>query len=419
MLNRKIPPAFNQETTFNLARPENQKLAGDNQLLFINGGEQDVVKIELIFHAGRWFESTPGTSHFTAILLPKGTTSRTSYQITSIFDFYGIHLEINPGMDFTSVSLYGLSRYIPVVLDLLVDIVTSSTFPENELQQAKNIYTQGLKINLEKTSYLAARSFRKTLFGDAHPYGKDFELSDVNNIDEACLIDFRNIFYKNFTAFVSGKVPEKLKQDIAVKLNQIKPLDIPAKHYIKSPSAQHNNHYDKPGSVQTSLRLGKQIVNRNHTDYPGLLLLNHILGGFFGSRLMKNIREDKGLTYGIHSSIHALKHESYFVIGADVNQENRLITIDEIKNEFEKLQKEAISKSELDVARNHFIGSLQSDMSTPFAHADKIKTISLFTLKTDYYQQLINTMMEISTENLQSLAQKYLTESDLYTTSVG
>ncbi|MBX2957535.1 MAG: insulinase family protein [Cyclobacteriaceae bacterium] len=419
MLDRKSPPAFNQDKTFHLLTPENERLTSGNQLLFIHGGDQEVVKIELIFRAGRWFESKPGLSHFTAILLSKGTANLTSYQITSIFDYSGVHLEINPGLDFTSITLYGLTKKIHDVLDLLIDILATSTFPEIEIQQAKDIYTQGLKINLEKTSYLAARYFRKNLFGDNHPYGKDFEPEDVNNVNQTHLIDFRNKFYKSFVGFVSGKVSDKVKQDIAAKLNQLIPVNIPSKEYTKSPAVLHTNHIDKQGSIQSSLRIGKQIVGRSHADYPGLLLLNHILGGFFGSRLMKNIREEKGLTYGIHSSIHALKNESYFVIGADVNKENRIISIEEIKKELERFRIEMIERDELDVARNHFIGSLQSDMSTPFAHADKIKTITLFNLKADYYQHLINAMMEISTENLQSLAQKYLTESELFTTSVG
>ena len=419
MLNRKSPPAFNQDTTFSLLKPEIQKLNSGNKALFINGGEQDVIKIELIFDAGRWFENSRGVSHFTAILLPKGTTTLTSYQITNTLDYYGIHLEINPGLDFTSIALYGLARHIPFVLDLLIDVLTNSTFPEAELNQAKDIYVQGLKINLEKTSYLAARQFRKNIFGANHPYGMDFELADVNNINQSQLTDFRNAFFRNFTAFVSGKISDQIKKEITDKLNEIKSIEILAREYTKSPAALRDYHVDKEGSLQTSLRLGKLTIGRGHKDYAGLVLLNHILGGFFGSRLMKNIREEKGLTYGIHSSIHALKHDSYFVIGADVNRENRLITIEEIKNELERLHTELITPNELEVARSHFIGSLQSDMSTPFAHADKIKTIALFNLDHNYYQQLIKTMAEIKPEQLQGLAKKYFVNSEFYTTSIG
>ncbi len=418
-MDRKLPPAFNRDTTFTLLKPEIQKLNSGNKVLFINGGEQDVIKIELIFDAGRWFENNRGVSHFTAILLPKGTTTLTSYQITNKLDYYGIHLEINPGMDFTSLAIYGLTRHVPHVLDLLIDILTHTTFAEDELLQAKDIYVQGLKINLEKTSYLAARAFRKNIFGANHPYGMDFELTDVNSLSQSQLTEFRNAFFRNFTAFVSGKISDQIKKEITSKLTTVKSIKIPAREHAKSPSALHNYHVDKEGSVQTSLRLGKLTISRKHKDYAGLVLLNHILGGYFGSRLMKNIREEKGLTYGIHSSIHALKHDSYFVIGADVNKENRFITIEEIKNELERLSAELITPDELEVAQNHFIGSFQSDLNTPFAHTDKIKTISLFDLSENYYQELINAIAGVKPEHLQDLAQTHLSKDQLYTTSTG
>lgn len=419
MLDRKSPPAFIQDTNFKLLKPENQNLNGDNKVLFINGGDQEVVKVELVFNAGRWFESKSGISHFTSILLPKGTPSLNSYQISNIFDFYGIHLEINPGLDFTSINLYGLSKNITSVLDLLIDMLTLSSFPETELHQAKEQYVQGLKINLEKTSYLAARHFRRILFGNTHPYGKDFELTDIQNLNQDELIGFRDNFFKNFSAFISGKIPDATKQQIADKLTQLIPIKIHRKQHLKSPAEERNQHIDKEGSIQTSLRMGKQVIGRTHSDYPGLLLLNHALGGFFGSRLMKNIREEKGLTYGIHSSIHPLKHESYFVISADVNRENRSLTINEIKKELEKICTHPLQQNEIDITRNHFIGSLQSDMSTPFAHADKIKAIELFNLDTEYYQRLINEIIKTNTKSLQGLAEKYFAESDFYTISVG
>jgi predicted Zn-dependent peptidase len=134
---------------------------------------------------------------------------------------------------------------------------------------------------------------------------------------------------------------------------------------------------------------------------------------------MKNIREEKGLTYGIHASLNPLKNDGYFVIGADVNKENVEITIEEIRKELQRLRQEKISKDELITARNHFIGSLQSEITTPFAHADKLKTIYLFGLSSTYYQDMIRTVQQMNEDRFMEVSEKYFHESNLFELAVG
>lgn len=419
MLDRKTPPPFVQHTSLQLLKPEIQHLKNGGRIFFIEGGEQEVLKVECVFQAGKWFEPEPGVSHFTSSLLTRGTASRSSLEISNQFDFYGIHTETLPGFDFSSFSLYGLTRNFPPVLDLVIDIISGASFPEKELLQAKDIFIQGLKINLEKTSYLASRQFRKVMFGEAHPYGYDIEEPNAHNLHRNQLIDFRDRYFRDFTVYVSGKLTSPVKDELYRAFARLPYSPVQPQAQITIPEDEVTQMVDKEGSVQASLRIGKGSVGRNHPDYAGLLLLNHILGGFFGSRLMKNIREEKGLTYGIHSSIHALKHASYFVVGADVNRENRETAIDEIKKEFARLRHESISPEELETARNHFIGSIQSELNTPFAHADKIKLIDLFGLHEEYFTQLIHSMVAITPAQLLQLANRHLHEKGMVTVSVG
>jgi zinc protease len=419
MLDRKAAPVFVQNKSFELLVPEIQVLLNGSKLLFVNGGDQDVIKVELVFKAGKWYEPLPGISHFTGTMLPKGTLGRTSFQISDTFDFYGVHIEINPGFDFTSVALYSLPKYLPFVLDLLSEIVSYANYPESELRQAIDIYAQGLRINLEKTSYLASTAFRKSLFGNTHPYGYDVGFEDLERIRQQDLVSFRECHFGDFIGFISGKISEETKALVCDKLSQLKFSKVKQQQYTSATDSAKNSHILKEGSVQASLRIGKLTINRSHQDYPGFLLLNHILGGFFGSRLMKNIRELKGLTYGIHSYIHALHQESYFVIGADVNTDKRELAITEIKNDIRRLQTELIPDEELDTARNHFVGSLQTEMSTSFAHADKIKLIHLFNLSEDYYQQLMDSVFDVTSNQLLDLANKHLPTDELHTVTAG
>jgi zinc protease len=175
----------------------------------------------------------------------------------------------------------------------------------------------------------------------------------------------------------------------------------------------------KEGSVQASLRMGKMSITRADNDYAGFLLLNHILGGYFGSRLMKNIREEKGLTYGIYSSLSPNLHHSSFSIGADVNIDKCDETLREIGNELTRLQKELISEEELVVAKNHFLGSLQLEVSNPFSVTEKLKTIHLFDLPSDFYVHLFNRIGKTQVNDLQIMAQKHFVLDDFFTVQVG
>ena len=179
MLDRLTAPAFNRNFSFQLIDPEYIKLPNGAEVIFVNGGEQNVVKIELIFPAGRWYEKTWGTSYFTTQLLAKGTATKNSFQVASTFDQLGAHYEVTPGADYVTLSLYSLSRNFHQALDLMMEIVWESVFPEKELHQSKSIYNQNLKVNLEKTSFLASRLFKKVLYGEQHPYGKVLEENDV------------------------------------------------------------------------------------------------------------------------------------------------------------------------------------------------------------------------------------------------
>lgn len=419
MLDRKTPPSFKKSSAFTLIEPEKETLSNGISISYINGGSQEVTKIEFIFNAGKWYESQSGASYFTAHLLQKGTTTKNSFQISSELDQYGVHLEISPGYDFTSLSLYGLTKNIGRLLKLSREIITQPIFPDTELQQAKDIYIQGLKINLEKTSYLASRLLRQNLFGKEHPYGRDADVADIESIKRTDLVNFHHDYFKNLEVICSGKITTEVKKELQSVLTD---FEASAGSKKVTPTLNPGSPVEfvkKENTVQSSIRFGKRGISRTHSDYPALLMLNHVFGGFFGSRLMKNIREEKGLTYGIYSSMVTLKHDGYLSIGADVNDENREIVIEEIRAELKSLQAQPINSNELITARNHFIGSLQAEITTPFAHADKIKNIILYKLPDNFYQSLINKIESLNSKDLLHTAHRYFDDSEFHVVSVG
>ncbi|GCC50715.1 insulinase family protein [Chryseotalea sanaruensis] len=418
MLDRTLAPPFQKNTVLTLLTPQHYKSAKGTDLFVLSGGTQEVVRVELIAKAGKWYETSPGTAHFSASQLDKGTKTKSSFQLASLFDAYGAHLDISAGNDFFSITIYSLSRNLSEVLEVVGELIHEAIFPEQELMLSKNIALQNLKVNEEKTSYLAGKYFRKAIFGD-HPYGRELDAHAIEQVEREKLASYLKSFLVNFQVVVSGHVNDTTLKVLTQFLDQLPTGKINGKEASFLMPVAITEYRAKEGSVQSTIRYGKRIISRQHPDFFDLLFTTHLLGGYFGSRLMKNIREDKGLTYGIFSSVQSLLRESYFIIGADVNCENRELTMLEIKKELEKLAQVPVSNTELETARNHFIGSLQSEVTTAFAHGDKFKIILLNELPSDYYQLMINRVNVIQAEDLQHCAAKYFKTESFTEVTVG
>ncbi len=416
-MNRTIAPAFSKTFSFELPQPHIVQLNEGLDFVFLNGLQQEVFKLEFVFKAGKWRETKNAASHFTATMLEKGTTSKSSSEIANLFDYYGAQIEISPGYDFTSVSLYGLKKYFDQIFPLFWEMLTNPSFDQSEFELQKDIFLQNLKVNNEKNSFVASKLIRKNVFGSNHPYGNAIEESDVNILTRQDLIDFFSLYYQPCSIFLIGSFKENQIQSL-VKNISFKSSIVSDSAFEVCPLSQNQN-VTKDESVQSSIRLGKRLVNRGHQDYFLLLLLNHILGGYFGSRLMKNIREEKGLTYGIYSSINPFKNDCLFSIGADVGKDKKELAISEIKQEMLQLSQTPVSIEELTTAKNHFLGSLQLEVANPFSSLEKIKSLRLHNLGDNYYKNLFFSINAISPKDIQAIAQKYLTPSDLFEVSVG
>ncbi len=420
MLDRKSAPQFTEIKDFHLPSPEIIELPNGVPLVLFESVQQEVLKIELVFKAGKWFESKRGVAHFTAQMLERGTSKKNSYQIAEAFDQFGCSIEINSGFDFTSLSLYVLSRNIERVLPLFCELVSTPSFPDSEFALMKDVFRQNLKINNKKNSYVAGKAIRQNIFGNQHPYGGSIEESDVDHLTRKDLTTFFNTHFFIHEIYVTGTVNKSGRQMLIDDLSALKgTTSSNSKTESTTNPKSFSQLIEMPDSVQSSLRLGKRVINRSHPDYPAFILLNHILGGYFGSRLMKNIREEKGLTYGIHASINALKNDALFLIGTDVNRENQKLAISEIKTEIIKLQEKNLELSELEITKNHLLGSLQLEAANPFSIVEKIKAIRLNQLSPGFYNNLFNNISSSDAEIIRSVAQSYLNVETLFEVSVG
>lgn len=418
IVDRTQAPPFQLSSDYSLVQPEVWSFPGGQHAFVFRSIQQEIVKLELTFQAGKWYEGKSGISFFTTQLLRKGTRTRTAFQIAASLDRLGAHFEAVAGFDTVTVSLFSLRKHLFEAASILLDILTEPSFNEDELRQEKEIYVQNLRINNEKTSVVASREIRKQVFGTLHPYGNSTEETDAKAVQSGDLSAFFQDHFCLQSAYLVGPMSDSELE----KLLGLFPSDRPVVLRRTVPGIQpgSSGRIQKDKSVQVSVRLGKPCIRkRDDPDYFDAVMVNHLLGGYFGSRLMKNIREEKGLTYGIHSAMHHFHHASFWVIAAEVNQQNTQHAIDEIHLEIRRLKEEPVSPDELETARNYFIGSWQSDNATLFAVAEKARSIHEFHLPENYYSRLLNHLRQMTPGQVQRAAQRHFGIEDLLEVRVG
>lgn len=423
MLDRTISPAFQTIAAINIPPVQVITLSNGIPLYVVNVGEQPVIKIEFSFEAGSWQEPQNSVSLFTSKMISEGTSKHSSAEISEYFDKFGSFIESGQGLDRANFVVYGLKKHLPFLLPMVQELLNDALFPEKELDTYKNIQQQTLQVNSEKTAFIANKTFRKKVFGDIHPYGNSMTEEAIEGINQGVLIDFYQNYWqgKPHRIYLSGNVGE----------DEIKQIEQYFGSSIISPSASNkiftntvlpkgeNILIDKVGAMQSSIRMGKQLMTRKHPDFFTMLLLNEVLGGYFGSRLMKNIREEKGLTYGISSNLALFGQAGYFVIGTDVKREFTQQTIDEIHKEIKILQTELITGDELEVVKNYMVGSFAGSLNTPFDITDRYKVIFSENLPLDFYNNYIPNVQQISDVMLLEAANKYLAVDSLFEIVVG
>lgn len=424
-LNRTQAPAYKHIDSYILPEAVSGNLDNGIPLHLILSGTQPVVRIELIFKSGSWYEPSKGCAHFAAKMLSEGTTRYTAKQLQEKFAYYGAFPEFNSGVDRASVTIYTLAKHLEAIFPLLVEIISESIFPENELKSAKNITLQGLKVNREKTAFLAGSKFREMLFGAEHPYGYLLSEEAIEGVQVNSIQDFykKNYTVNNCEIIISGGGDldfASLTNKYLGQGNWGKSDTLPNKGKSHAPNYFTKRELVvKEEAVQSSIRMGKKLFTNSHPDYFNLYFLNEIFGGYFGSRLMQNIREDKGYTYGVNSSIVTYKNEGYFVIGTDVKREFTQQAIDEVYKEMNKMKEEKVSANELETVRNFMLGSFVNSITTPFEVADKFKTIHFNGLGYEFYKNYFNALQNINADTLLATANKYFDENSISESIVG
>ncbi|WKN32588.1 pitrilysin family protein [Porifericola rhodea] len=423
-LDRRVAPPARPIRHVEFLEAETIKLSNGIPVHMIKSGKQEVVGLELIFRSGGVrHEQKSGVAFFTNKMLAEGTATNNSEQISHEIDKYGAYLQLSPSLDYSTVDLYMLSRHAQPLLSTLRSLITDSQFPEDELDKLKTIQQQHLKVSNQKSNILASKKLRAALFGEEHPYGRALTEEAIEAVNQDDLQSFyRQQLRNHLEIVISGDVNTEVLQIVEQYFGNISLVDsAPAEDTLPAVSITSEKRVliERPDNLQSSIRIGKPLLTKEHPDYHKMQVLNTVFGGYFGSRLMRNIREEKGLTYGINSGQVTLQDAGYFVIGTEVKKEFTAQVIAEIHKEMAHLRDFPLDNSELNTVKNYMAGRLLSSVDTPFALAEKFKNIHLYGLTYDFYKNYLNTINTIDAKTLQETAQKYLTEENMVDVIIG
>jgi zinc protease len=420
-LNRTIAPPVKDAVDFNLRLKQCDLFTLDNgvEVYALNAGAEEVLQLEMVFYAGNWFEKQKSVASFTNSMLKNGTGTKSAFQINEHFEYYGAYCNRACFHETAVVSLSTLSKYLSDLLPVVKEMITDSVFLEEELKTFKQNSKQRLSVNLKKCDFVAGRLIDSYIYGQAHPYGTYSNAADIDAIEAQQLKDFFREYYVNGKCiiFVSGKLPS----DLIAQLNAVfgnLPLK-PVNHQplyidlVSAPEKKYRIQNDKDG-VQGAIRLARHFPNRHHPDFMKVMVLNTLFGGYFSSRLMRNIREDKGYTYGINSHVQNHLQQSALLVSTEAGKEVCEATIEEVYKEMKLMREEPVGEDELKQVRNYLMGTILGDLDGPFQIMGRWKNIVLNGLTEAYFYSSIQTIKTISAEELQALAKKYLNPEDFY-----
>ena len=420
MLNRTVSPPIKNAVDLNLTLKPYEKIVLKNNapVYAFNAGVEEVMMIEFVFYAGNCYEKQNIIASATNHLLKNGTSQKTAFQINEHFEYYGAYLNRVCYNETATLTLHCLSRHLSQLLPVVREILTDSIFPEQELGIFKQNSKQQLSVNLQKSDFVANRLIDKYLFGENHPYGKFSTDEAYNALQPKQLRDFYNEHYINGKCilFAAGKLPGDFEEQLNNFFGDMKfnnPVQQPEN--IPTPEVQKkfriNNDTD---GVQGAIRIARPFPNRHHPDFKKAMILNTLFGGFFGSRLMDNIREEKGYTYGIHSYIQNHIQQTAWMISTEAGKDVCEATIEEVYKEMNLLREELVDEEELLLVKNYLMGGNLSDLDGPFQIINRWKNLILNELDENYFYESMNTIKKITAEELRELAGKYLVPEEFF-----
>lgn len=421
-LDRSKAPEFIIPADFVLQAPQSRVLSGNRSLFFIPTPNLNAVKLEVISKSQRL--NLPSEKSlvpsFALQMLPEGTQDLSESQLSDFFDYHAT--EVHPMVTYSNegMSLVTTKKHFFEVLPVFSSLFDQAIFPLENLEKKKSQRKLSLKLEREKTASRASQLFRTALFGENHPYGLEIKESHIDTVSQEDLLAYykKNLLMETEFFLCGDFNSDELDKIVSI----LEHLPFQTSHTqvsLPQPLVTPAILEDRADALQSSIRIGSWSIPKSHPDFLAFSVFNTILGGYFGSRLIKNIREDKGHTYGISSSLAEIGESNYWVIGADVQKAFRNEVITEIYKEINLLATEAISADELEVVRNYLIGQMLGRFSSSFDLIDRFRAVHHSGLDFDFYMKKLSFLREFTAEDILKIGEKYFSNPPFVEVVVG
>lgn len=411
-LHRDIPPFFTTDFKVSLEPIEKVILSNKKEINVLRSQTIEVFRLELIYPVGLLNAPDLQTGHFLTRLMALGTQSRSALEIAEDFEKLGGFFDINLGNFKTTFTLHGMSKYFEQYLPVLLDVIYNSSFSQSEIDIQKKQAEQSFLINSKKTAFIANREFREVIYGSDSLMGQTLNLEQIELLKRENLSSFHAAAFgsSDFEIYLCGNVSDDHLKSLEKNLGSISTSGKMLSPVFPEKRDAENRTVTLEDSVQSTLIIGKRLFSRKHLDFHKFLVTNTILGGYFGSRLMKNIREEKGLTYGISSSLSSNLVDGVFSVRADLNKEKLDEAIVEIDKEISRLKVEEVGDSELTTVKNYIKGNILSGTNTIFDIMDKHKAIAMEGLAPDFYKTLSEKIDAVTPQDIMDMANTHLND---------
>lgn len=390
------------------------------RLYTMHNSNQGVVRVSFIFRAGTSWQSVPFSASATINTLSEGTERFSALEIAERLDFVGSYFDANIDRDWAVLTYCSLSKFAAETFEIAEQVVLHPTFPEREVGIYCAKRKEQLIVQRSKPDHLSRELFGRSIFGEEHPYGIT---SPAEAYDTLCRGDVEEFYRTRYTAencfaVLCGDITEEHIALTRSILEQL-PHGVAGERIIPAPTPQSYAKLTVEGAVQSSLKIGVPLFPRTHPDFVPMQMVATAMGGYFGSRLMQNLRERHGYTYGAYAAMINLDRSGYFVMSADVASDYTDAAIGEILHEVERFCAEPMSECELQMVKNIIFGDVMRIFDGPFGVADV--TIENIQNGTDnsYTEHLLQQVASATSRELQAVAARYLIQSHLTTTIVG
>jgi zinc protease len=429
-LDRSVPPVILKSKDVKFPAYYEEILSNGIKVFVIEDNKLPLVTVKFVLKSGAYDDITfgedkSGLASLTSDLFVKGTEKMNAVQVAEVIDYYGASISNGCDYDASYLVLTSLKKYFSKLFDITADLLLNPAFFDDEIEREKQQITNSLLSYIDDGSYLSERAFKNNVYKNS-PYRLNIEgnIKSVEKLNRESIVKYFGKYFspENLIITVVGDI----KSADAVSLINSKFMNLKNADGLlhKTYEETLNNGIkifaiEKKGAVQSDILIGHLGTDRKNPDYISMNVMNTLLGGFFTSRINKNLREVNGYTYGARSYFNFRKHLGDFCV--ETNVENSLTgdAIKEIVNELVKLKNENITLEELDAVKNYLTGSFPLQLETPNAIANKIINIELFDIQKDFYDTYISKINSVTIEDVKKVSEKYIHPDSLVISIAG